>query len=504
MILSICRSLIYAFVTVCVCFGTQARAADRLLITDVTIVSAERSNLLPGVSVLVEDGVITKIGDNIAADTTSRVLDGNGRFLTPGLIDSHVHLGGWAGMRADHRREHSDLLQEFHDREPLNYLAFGFTTLIDVSTNAKFARQWNQLEIRPDLHYCISLPFANGYGMAFEPVETRFNTPYFLYDENQSEVIPKQFLAENHSPQAVIDKVSRTEAICVKTYYETGFGGLFDFPVPSLELMREVVKNAHGKDLVVLMHGNSLEGQQFAADSGADVLAHGAWHWDEWNGAEGIPSPVGQILDSVLQNGIATQITAQVIYGERDLIKNEFLNDPRLEQVYPKDLIDWYRSEEAGWFRQQLLANYTNNQEIVERFLGRKPGKDETELAKAGIDRLQRAVVHLSDHDATFIFGTDTPSSPTYTNPPGYNGLLEIKRLADLGLQPRDIFAALTINNANVFKLDQNIGTVEVGKTANLLLMSENPQEAISAYTTIDTIILRGRVFDKQSLLLPD
>jgi imidazolonepropionase-like amidohydrolase len=82
--------------------------------------------------------------------------------------------------------------------------------------------------------------------------------------------------------------------------------------------------------------------------------------------------------------------------------------------------------------------------------------------------------------------------------------LLEIKRLAGLGLQPRDIFAALTINNANVFKLDQYIGTVEVGKTANLLLMSENPQEAISAYTTIDTIILRGRVLDKQSLLLPD
>ena len=112
---------------------------------------------------------------------------------------------------------------------------------------------------------------------------------------------------------------------------------------------------------------------------------------------------------------------------------------------------------------------------------------------------MRRAVLYLADNDATFVFGTDSPS-----NPPGYNGLLEIERLAKLGLDARKIFAALTINNARVFKLGQEIGTVEVGKSASLLLMQENLLETIAAYDTIKTIIVRGRPFDRESLLLPD
>jgi imidazolonepropionase-like amidohydrolase len=462
-------------VTAVVCLAMHVQAADRILISDVTVISAERASPLEYVSVLIEDGTIIAIDKDIDGAGVDTVIAGNGRFLSPGLIDSHVHLGGWAGMRRDQVQQNAGLLREFHEREPLNYLAFGFTTLVDVSTTQGFARQWNELDLRPDLHFCISLPFANGYGMAFEPVEVRFNTPYFLYDENQSDVIPSEHAAEDHTPRAVIDKVSRTEAICVKTYFERRFGGLFDFPVPSLDLMRDVVTRAHDSDLVVLMHGNSLEGQKFAAAAGADVLAHGAWHWDEWNGATGVPAPVRAILDDVSQSGVATQATAQVIYGELDLIRNDFLDDPRLSQVYSENLLDWYGTEDAGWFRQQLLTNYTSNPELVEKFLGRKPADNETDLPAVAIDRLRRAVSYLADNDATFVFGTDSPSSPTYTNPPGYNGLLEITRLAELGLGARNIFEALTINNARVFNLEQEVGTVEVGKSANLLLMKGNP-----------------------------
>jgi imidazolonepropionase-like amidohydrolase len=496
------RAVLFTAASAGICFAIQARAADRTLITDVTVVSAERIKPLTGVSVLVESGKITAIGKDIDVADVASTIEGNGRFLTPGLIDSHVHLGGSAGMRGDHRREYPDLLKEFHRREPQNYLAFGFTTLIDVSSTPGFARQWNEHDVRPDLHYCLSLPFANGYGMAFEPIDVRFNTPYFLYDDAQADVIPKQHLAKDHTPHAVIAKVSRTEAICVKTYYETGFGGLFDFPVPTIGLMRAVVDEAHENNLVVLMHGNSLEGQQFAADSGADVLAHGAWHWDEWNGDNGVSPPVRKILDDVIQTKIATQATAQVIYGELDLINGEFLNDRRLSQVYARDLLDWYGSEDADWFRRQLLVNYTSNPEIVEKFLGRKPAENETELAAVAIDRLRRAVAYLSENDATFVFGTDTPSSPTYTNPPGYNGLLEIRRLAELGLNEREIFEALTINNAREFNLIQDVGTIEVGKTANLLLMRDNPLESVSAYDTIETVIIGGKVLDRGSLLL--
>ena len=65
-------------------------------------------------------------------------------------------------------------------------------------------------------------------------------------------------------------------------------------------------------------------------------------------------------------------------------------------------------------------------------------------------------------------------------------------------------FEALTITNARVFNLEQEIGTVEVGNSANLLLRKGNPLESVTAYDTIETIIIRGRAIDRDSLLLPD
>jgi imidazolonepropionase-like amidohydrolase len=481
----------------------QSLATNTVLIRDVTIISAERIQPIPGTSVLIEDGLIVAIGTNLRRTDVGQEIDGAGRFLIPGLIDSHVHLAGSAGIRGDQRQKNILLLQEFHRREPLNYLAFGFTTLIDVSSSPAYARTWNELALRPDLHFCAALPFANGYGMAFESVETRFEAPFFLYDPQQANVIPTQYKAEEHTPHAVLERIARTEAVCVKTYYETGFAGLYDFPVPPVELIADVVKEAHANNLTVLMHGNSLEAQHFAAIAGVDALAHGAWHWGDWNGAEDIPEQVRHILDEIIGGNIGYQSTAQVIYGERDLFDPQFLNDPRLEAVYGQELLNWYRSEDAGWFRRQLMENYRTHPELIQAFIGKEPDGSLFEPSNAAISRLARSVSYLAANGATFLFGTDSPSSPAYTNPPGYNGLIEIRRLADFGVSERLIFEALTINNARAFNLDHEIGTVEVGKRANLLLLRKNPLETIAAYDSIDTIVLNGRPIARNSLLLP-
>lgn len=483
--------------------SANGAVAETLLIENVIIVSAERPAPLQNASVLIEDGVITGVLGVDELPAAERVIDGRGRFLTPGLIDSHVHLGGNAGMRHEHRTEHAALLRAFYEREPLNYLAFGFTTLIDVSSGPRFAKAWNQRPLRPDLHFCIGIPFANGYGMAFEPMEVRFKTPYFLYDPDQSELIPEQYEPEDHTPVAVIDKVARTKAICVKTYYEEGYGGLFDFPVPPLDLIRELVQEAHREGLIVVMHTNALRAYEFGADAGVDVLAHGPWHWDQWNAERTVNGPARRILDTVIERGLAIQLTAQVVYGERELLDGGFLYDPRLPRIYHRELLDWYRSDAGNWFKRRLQNSYETNPEIVTRFIGRPPTGHPSDATQAGIDRLKVAAAYLDAQGASFVFGSDTPSSPTYTNPPGYNGLLEIRRLVELGFSARQIFESLTINNARRFGLDAEIGTVETGKKANLLLLRRNPLDSATAYDELDLVVIGGRVVDRDDLFLP-
>jgi imidazolonepropionase-like amidohydrolase len=55
------------------------------------------------------------------------------------------------------------------------------------------------------------------------------------------------------------------------------------------------------------------------------------------------------------------------------------------------------------------------------------------------------------------------------------------------------LFRALTLDNARAFQLDDKIGTVETGKTANLLLLGANPLESVSAYDSIETVFVHGR-----------
>ena len=59
---------------------------------------------------------------------------------------------------------------------------------------------------------------------------------------------------------------------------------------------------------------------------------------------------------------------------------------------------------------------------------------------------------------------------------------------------------AATLANARALKLDADIGTVSVGKRANLLLLREDPTQTIHAYSGIVKVIVAGRVLDPASL----
>lgn len=109
-------------------------------------------------------------------------------------------------------------------------------------------------------------------------------------------------------------------------------------------------------------------------------------------------------------------------------------------------------------------------------------------------------VAYLASKDANFLFGTDTPSSPTYGNLPGLNGYLEMKQLRQAGMSLAQIFKAATINNAREFRMDSRLGTIEPGKIANLVLMRKSPLESVDAYDTITTVILHGKPIPRESL----
>lgn len=455
--------------------GPGRAAGPSTVISDVTVISPERLMPLEHAYVRIADGRIAEVsGRPLKGDLR---VDGRGKFLIPGLIDSHTHLGTVPGMLSPQRAAHPDVAAQADAQEPRSYLYFGFTTVLSLGDTAPPIRRWNALDMRPDAYFCGGTPTLNGYSF------TSFAAnPYFLFNPDQEDTLPASVDKAEHSPEAVVERMARDGAICVKSYRETGFGrDAGRLPVPSVETIRAVVAAAHARNMPVFLHANSMAAQEFAVQTGVDVIAHGMWNGHQ-STAEKLDAGVEPILQAVLKRSVGYQPTAQVIRGLGAELDDAFFSDPLLSHVYAPKLIEWYRTPEGGWFRRQELGDTPPG--VLDRVGGFG-------------DAVTR---YLARNGARLLFGTDTPSAPIYTNPPGLNGFYEMRRWIAAGVSTQQLFRAATIDNARIMRLDREIGSIEKGKRAHLLLLRANPLDSVEAYNTIEAVFLGGRLIPRESL----
>jgi hypothetical protein len=462
-------------------------------ITDVTIVSPEALNHVVKGSVLLNGGRIARVERNprVKAPAGAKVVDGEGGYLIPGLIDSHVHLASIPGMGFDQRDANAEMMKAYYKQLPRSYLYFGYTTVVDlIVLDRQMLKDFREAPLHPDTYDCgEALVFANGYPMSFAPPEVRFKLfSNFIYDPKQASSIPAEYKPEEHSPAADVARVKGEGGICVKTFYERGFGKDRNLPVMSAEDFAEIRKTATADGLVLMLHANSYEAEKFGVDGGADVLAHGMWHWGDMDRQGSLPDEIKELLDRIVEQRTGYQPTFQVLEGERVYFDPDYLKSPEIRKVVPADLLAWYATPAGQAFKKELVEDDT-------------PDAAMRQMYDAGPLRRERLVVgYLARRDANFVFGTDTPSGPTYGNLPGLNGYLEMQQLRRAGLSFAQIFKAATISNAREFKLEAQVGTIEAGKVANLVLLKKSPLEGVDAYDTITTVWLHGKEIKRESL----
>src|SRR5258708_27349167 len=86
------------------------------------------------------------------------------------------------------------------------------------------------------------------------------------------------------------------------------------------------------------------------------------------------------------------------------------------------------------------------------------------------------------------LFGSDTPAGDGFGNPPGLNGRLELQDWTDAGASLPLILRAATLDNAMALGLSHQLGSIEAGKRADLLLLTQNPLSTVSAYDSIERV----------------
>jgi imidazolonepropionase-like amidohydrolase len=477
--------------------ASSQQGASQIWITDVTIISPENLDHIAEGNVLIENGRIVSVerrkGTKKPADAA--VVSGKGQFLIPGLIDSHVHLASIPGMRFETSFDPDAVkplaVRKYFKQLPRSYLHFGYTTLVDLAVaDRQVLEDFRRASLHPDLYDCgQSLPIANGYPMSFAPPAARFKLfPNFIYDPKQASSIPAEYQPGDHTPAAAVARVKNSGCICVKTYFERGFGRDRNLPVITAGSLAEIRKAATQAGLVLMMHANSFEAQKFAVDGDVDVIAHGMWNWGNLSNQPELPAEIKSLLDRIANRRIGYQPTIQVMGGLRAYFDPQYLRMGAIPRIIPAEMLEWFNSPQGKWFKKEISEDDAPDAAVLEGF-------DDGPLR-----RVRQVVAYLAAKDANFLFGTDTPSAPTYGNLPGLNGYLETQQLRRAGITLEQIFRAATINNAREFKIDSQVGTIEPGKIANLVMLRKSPLESVDAYDSIVTIWVHGKQLSRDSV----
>jgi imidazolonepropionase-like amidohydrolase len=469
---------------------TGSTVDDGMIIENATVISPERLAPLTHADVLIRDGRIVGVGRHLAAGPRARRIDASGRFLIPGLIDSHVHVGHSAALDEDAIDAHPELWAAYRAQVPRAYLAFGFTSIVDLDLLPSDQTWFEGTALHPRFYSCgRGIKVAEGYGAWKVPPSSSPKFPNLVYEPREAAHWPASLNAADYTAARAVARAADAHAICVKAFVEPGFG-MFDWPYLHTETLRHIRAAAVARRMTLIVHANGIDGWRSALDARADVIAHGLWIWpgDLTNAVP--PAAARELIAAAAASRTPVQPTLQVVAGERAFFNPALLDDPRITLALPPAVIAYLRSAAGVKARESLLAEY--------RRVSPAPGFER--ILSAFIARTH-ATFRLMLHDRVpLILGSDTPSGDGFGNPPGLNGRLELQEWADLGSPLALILRAATLDNARALGLSDSLGSIQVGKRADLLLLTKNPLADISAYDAIETVFLNGVPLARDSL----
>lgn len=472
---------------------------DGIVIEDVTLISPERQAPVPHAAVVIRGGRIAEIGSNLVAGPHAKRIDGHDRFLIPGLIDSHVHVGNMGPLDDDAIRAHPELLQAYQAQLPRSYLAFGFTTLVDVNLREQTHSWFDAAAVHPNLYDCgPAVHIVGGYGALRIPKDAAAaKGANVVYEAAQAKDWPADLNPRDYTPARAVERVVEAGGVCVKTFVEPGFGGAAHWPVPQPETLEALRAETRRRGLVFIVHANGVDSWHAVLDAHADVIAHGLWHWPGDRLGTTPPREAREVIQAAARAGVGVQPTLQAVYGDESIFDSSLLDDPRLTEALPRVLVAYLKSEEGQSAHWAMADEY---RQAIAQFFG--PGlMDPAKVMAIAPARATATLRMMLEDKVKLLFGSDTPSNEGIGNPPGLNGRLELVRWFEAGVPLSRILRAATLDNAVAFELSRDLGTIEVGKRADLLLLHADPLKTITAYDSIDTIFLNGTPIPRGSLL---
>ncbi len=435
------------------CSGEQTESGSELLIKSVTLIDGTGAQPQEGVDIRISGGRIVEIGSGLSASPETETVNGSGKYVIPGLIDAHVHLDAPIVFQLTPEEK-----AQIIEHTPKAFLYNGVTTVLNVSSKVDWIFEQRQAER-----------------------EGRLMSPR-IYAMGRS-FTPEGGWGSRHGGAAVADAedaltrardyISRgTDGF--KVIIEDGLGASATYNRMSDEMQMAISRIAQENNVPIYTHAINLDEFHSAVKMSSRAIVHGL--------EDPIP-PGDTILQDMVENNVALVPTHSL--WEAFLRHDEAavdLDDPLLRASVPHFLLDYmqdpgYRAEETR------------------RFL-KVAGMSVYQWAEEKIPVFRENI--LKAHQAGVLLATGTDAGgPVGFNFQGYNTPWEVKLFVQAGLSPMDALVAATRNGAMVIGVQDQLGTVEAGKLADLLILAANPLDDIENVRKIETVVYKGKAYPR-------
>jgi imidazolonepropionase-like amidohydrolase len=433
--------------------GVAGRAP--LAILHVAVIDVTGGSAQHDVSVVVEGNHIVQVGSSrdVKIPKGARVVDGTGRFLIPGLWDMHVHsfFGTWVpGGR--------------EVTLPL-FVANGITGVRDMGSELDLI-----LAARDEIaegkllgpRMVVAGPMLDGPKTQF-PASIAISTP-------------------EDGRRAVDMLVARgVNFIKVQSY------------VPR-EAYFAIADECKKKTIVFVGHVPDAIRASEASNAGQKSFEHliGIFEGSSTVEDELLKGPKGpgKFLETYDTSREAALIAL--------LAKNQTWQCPTLyweRGQWLVDVIDVNKDPDVryapAFWREKSWPRFTKG---IIKDLDTDPLPVREKFVEHELDIVKK----LHAAGVPFLAGTDTPAGVDVI--PGFSLHLELQRLVDAGLTPLEALQTATINPARFLGRTADLGTVEKGKIADLVLLDADPTEDIHNTQRIAGVVLNGRYFSRVDL----
>ena len=446
-------------------YVAPALAQEVIVIRGGTLIDGTGGPPLPNAVVVIRGNRIETVSRNGQASypAGARVLEADGKFIVPGLMDAHCHYQDWM---------------------PELMLNYGVTSVFEIGGGGAWGLAQRQAVARgkiPGPRIFVAVGSIAGARIA--AVSSTAGAGGAL------------------SNRQVIGTAAQASEVA-RRFIDAGADMVKVHRGPPLEVYRAAIDEAHraGLPVVVQPLGPTVYARE-AVLAGADILEHAAGvgysiakdpaKWEGFGTTIEVhsidPTPFADMDDAKAQELIRLMVDRNV-YLEPDFIavgrgfqagRRKFeLQDYRLLQAPGLAYVPESR-------RLKILGTYREFDEL---------DPAEWELRHKGYLNMLRFIKMFVDAGGKVMSGTDTGGWAI----PGIGLHHELEILVEeAGLTPMQAIVAATRNPAEGFRVLDQVGTIEAGKLADLVVVNADPLQSIGNLQQIEWVIKDGNLIDR-------